>query len=132
MMSERDDTLLSRSLDYLVHDQRELVMDSVYCALSNTARDLEGNTEMRDVEWFSQMLHARVLGVPRWEHVAEADREHWREITRRMLEILPALMERIAHRCRVHAKVLRTLVQQERGAKRRVLRRWAERAAEED
>ena len=131
-MSERDETLLSEALHYLGYHEREMVLDSVHGALFNAAGDLEGNTEMRDVEWFSQMLHARVLGVPRWEHVAEADREHWREITRSVLEILPALMERIAHRCRVHAEVLRTLVQQERGAKRRVLRRWAERAAEED
>ncbi|HAM53935.1 MAG TPA: hypothetical protein DCQ64_00410 [Candidatus Rokubacteria bacterium] len=134
MMSERDDTLLSRSLDYLVHDQRELVMDSVYCALSNTARDLEGNTEASDVKWFAAWFYREATGrsTAQYERLDAAEREHWEAQAAAALRVLPELMSRIASRYRTHAKVLRTLAQQERGAKRRVLRQWAARVAEED
>ena len=133
MMSERDETLVSEVLEFVGHDQRALVADSVYCALFNAAGDLEGNTAESDTQWFARCLWQEVKGSRpgQWEQLPEQERLRWEDEAAAALRVLPQLMGRIARRCRTQAKALRTLIQHENQYRRRRLREWATWAGQE-
>ncbi len=119
-----DNHLMSEALDFVGAEARHLVMDAVYCALANSASDLEGNTAETDVNWFAFQIWGEARRDHNnhvWENVlSEDEREHWRTVARACLDRLPFLMSRMANRCRRAAEVANTLARAERKRLREV------------
>lgn len=74
---------------------RHHALDSIACYLHNEGYSLDGNTAESDVEWFAAELYRRRSG-----ELFELchDKEYWRELANRCLEMLPSIVDRISHR----------------------------------
>lgn len=120
-MANRDEHLLTKAVDWVTAEHKEQLIDALHCVLFNQAGELEGNTEANDVRWLAQRLwQVHTWKAPGlWEQLPASEQERWIVEARTALSVLPALIDRIAARCRVQAAVLRSLLAYERAERQR-------------
>lgn len=118
-----DASFLDEALAFASLETRHWVADALACHLHNTGYNLSGNTEANDIEWFARAIwQAESDTVPSgWERATAEVREHYHQIARVVLRVLPRFQERVAHRLIELSKVVRDIErasrQQRRAAK---------------
>lgn len=118
--ADTDKTFIEDALDFASREQRYMVADALFCSLTNTGQQLDGNTAENDSEWLAREIwrdYASRRPLPEDIDKATAEqRSEWNAIARTCIKIMPRLQQRIASRLIALSKVLADIELVERRA----------------
>lgn len=112
-----NETQLEKSLDFLGHDHRHLILDSLFATFHNTWATLEGNTEQGDVEWLAERIWAKEHShhtINIFRTMSLEEKGPYLDLAVLCLSCLPDIAARISNRWKIIRDVLETEMKADR------------------
>ena len=108
-MSIFDADNIEKSLNFLSKEDREKVLDAVYCEIHNSWGTLKGNTAESDIEWFARWL-CDGFSPRGYQWLDDTEKRFWNSLAEQSLRGLPMLMSRMEMRYEAYKDALHVLL----------------------